>query len=455
MRIDRLQVKNFKGFEARTFDFPRSESGSGSFHLIVGHNGQGKTSALDALAVAAGAWLLGIRGHDSRHIREEDIRIKILTFEDTERIEPQLPVVVEAQGMAQGQNIDWKRELISRKTTTKDARKLKLLAEKAVQQLQQGEVSVTLPLVSYYGAGRLWLEPNAPRTIETKLEWGKFEWGKSNTRRATEEEKVAERYGSRLAGYRFSVDSRSSPGDLLAWLRLEQRLSDHRGRDSIQFRVVKGAIQKAVEGCTRIAFDPRLGLLLDIEGQARLPFGNLSDGQRNMVAMIGDLAFKAAQLNPHLGEDVLNQTPGIVLIDELDLHLHPRWQHHVVDDLREMFPLVQFVATTHSPFVIQSMRSGEELIVLDGDSTASVDNLGIEAIAVRIMGVEHPEVSPRYREMLEVAKGYLAELDKASRSPAARLETYKKRLAARLAPFADNPAFQAVLEVERIAKLGE
>ena len=66
MRIDRIHIKNFKGFEDRTFEFPRSldapKGGNGSFHLIIGHNGKGKTSALDALAVAMGSWLLGHTG---------------------------------------------------------------------------------------------------------------------------------------------------------------------------------------------------------------------------------------------------------------------------------------------------------------------------------------------------------------------------------------------------------
>lgn len=452
MRVDHLRVKNFKGFKERAFEFPRSATGSGSFHLIVGQNGEGKTSLLDALAVAAGAWLLGIRGYDSRHIREEDIRVCVQVFGDTEREEKYLPVEVEASGLVLGRELSWKRSLLSHKTTSKDAKKIKALAEQAVEQGQAGDVA-TLPLISYYGAGRLWQEPNAPRAGETVLEWGKFQWGGPTTQPESTEDVVARKYSSRFAGYRLSVDSRCNPGDLLAWLRFEQRLADHRRQESNQFRIVKDAIQRSVEGCDRIAFDPRLGLLLDIHGR-RQAFRYLSDGQRNMVAMIGDLAFKAAQLNPHLGERVLAETPGIVLIDELDLHLHPRWQHHVVEDLRTMFPQIQFVATTHSPFIIQSMRSGEELIVLDGDAMSGVGNMGIEAIAVRIMGVEHPEVSPRYRKMLEAAKAYLAELDEAARSPADRLESYKDQLAQRRAPFADNPAFQAVLEAERVFKLG-
>ena len=106
MRIDRLTVKNFKGFEEMTFDFPRSidapDNGNGSFHLIIGQNGKGKTSALDALAVAAGSWFLGVRGEDSRHIQVEDIRVKVLQYGDTARVEQQLPVTVEADGRGDG-----------------------------------------------------------------------------------------------------------------------------------------------------------------------------------------------------------------------------------------------------------------------------------------------------------------------------------------------------------------
>jgi predicted ATP-binding protein involved in virulence len=151
MRIDRLHVRNFKGFEDRTFDFPHSmdapKDGNGSFHVIIGQNGRGKTSALDALAVAAGSWFLGVRGEDTRHIHPDDVRVKVLQFGDTQRIEQQLPVVVEAAGQVQGKAFRWKRELIGKKTNWVHAKNIKLEAERAVQRMQQGE-EVTLPLIS-------------------------------------------------------------------------------------------------------------------------------------------------------------------------------------------------------------------------------------------------------------------------------------------------------------------
>lgn len=458
MRIDRLHVRNFKGFEDRTFDFPRSvdapEGENGSFHVIIGQNGRGKTSALDALAVAAGSWFLGVRGEDTRHIHPDDVRVRVLDFGDTQRIEQQLPVEVMATGRVNGKTYRWKRErvFIGKKTNWVHAKNIKAEAERTVERMQRGE-AVTLPLISYYGTGRLWLEPKDMRANEMPEP---LKGGRTPQEVSPDEtgEELAESFASRLAGYRFSIDPRCSPRDLLRWLRFEQQLALQERRESTQFRVVKQAIQEAVEGCQRIEYHLRLGLLLDIEGQPRLPFGSLSDGQRNIIAMVGDIAFKAAQLNPHLGDDVLRHTPGIVLIDELDLHLHPRWQRHVVDDLRRLFPQLQFITTTHSPFIVQTAREGE-LIPLDAEPVPRTGNLGVEEIARGLMGVERPEVSPRYQAMVDVAKDYLTTLDEAAKAPAEKLKDYIEKLAADVAPYADNPAFQAFLELKREAKIGE
>ena len=322
--------------------------------------------------------------------------------------------------------------------------------------MQRGD-AVTLPLISYYGTGRLWQEPRDMRESQEGEESG----GDASNREVKSpqemtqpaEDDLAKVFASRLAGYRFSIDPRCSPRDLLRWLKFEQQLAFQERKESQQFQAVKRAICQAVEGCSRVECHLRLGLLLDIAGQPRLPFGALSDGQRNMIAMVGDLAFKAAQLNPHLGSEVLVRTPGVVLIDEVDLHLHPRWQRHVVEDLRRMFPEVQFIATTHSPFIVQSMRDGE-LLPLDVQSIPETGNLGVEEIARGLMGVEHPEASRRYREMVAKARDYLVLLEEAAKSPEAELANFEERLAGGIAPFADNPAFQAFLELKREGKLG-
>jgi hypothetical protein len=69
-----------------------------------------------------------------------------------------------------------------------------------------------------------------------------------------------------------------------------------------------------------------------------MPVEMLSDGIRNAIAMVADLAFRAYKLNPHLGAEAARQTPGIALIDEVDMFLHPAWQQTIVASLRSAFP---------------------------------------------------------------------------------------------------------------------
>lgn len=93
--------------------------------------------------------------------------------------------------------------------------------------------------------------------------------------------------------------------------------------------------------------------------------------------------------------------------------------------------------------------------MLDGQPTAQLGDLGLDAIARGIQGISRPEVSARYTEMKAVARQYLETLDEAAGSPEEKLADYRNRLARSIAPYADNPAFQAFLEFERVARLGE
>jgi predicted ATP-binding protein involved in virulence len=219
--------------------------------------------------------------------------------------------------------------------------------------------------------------------------------------------------------------------------------------------VVRRALVQIIPGVEDLYFDANLGeVILRFANGDQQPFMNLSDGQRAMLAVVGDLAQKAATLNPHLGADVLRETEGVVMIDELDLHLHPTWQRHVIEDLRTTFPKIQFICTTHSPFLIQSLRSGEELLMLEGQPTAKLGDLSIAEIAEGIQGVPDTSVSARYAEMKDTAKNYLQLLEDTTLSPADKSDAFKDQLAETISPFADNPAFQALLELQRAARLG-
>jgi predicted ATP-binding protein involved in virulence len=84
-----------------------------------------------------------------------------------------------------------------------------------------------------------------------------------------------------------------------------------------------------------------------------LTLNQLSAGYRNMLALVMDFARRLAQANPHLENPL--EAEAILMIDELDLHLHPTWQQKIIPDLRKVFPNTQIIATTHSPEIVTTV----------------------------------------------------------------------------------------------------
>lgn len=95
-----------------------------------------------------------------------------------------------------------------------------------------------------------------------------------------------------------------------------------------------------------------------------LKFSQLGDGVRCMIEVVGDIACRCALLNPEFGKDASKKTSGVVLIDEIDLHLHPKWQQTILSELQRAFPKIQFIVSTHSPQVLSTVRR-ENIRVLD------------------------------------------------------------------------------------------
>lgn len=104
------------------------------------------------------------------------------------------------------------------------------------------------------------------------------------------------------------------------------------------------------------------------DSQERLPMKMLSDGLRITISMAADIAYRMAILNPQLLDDILEKTPGIILIDEVDMHLHPEWQRRIMEDLHYIFPKVQFIVTTHSPSILANVRQEHILLLENGEA---------------------------------------------------------------------------------------
>lgn len=429
MHIDRLQLRNFKCFTDRSFEFRPG------FNLLVGENGSGKTSVLEALAVASGSWLLGLSRYSdyckARSILPAEVYLKaVQEGAKTLRYERRFPVAVIASGNVAGEKISWTRTLEGAKgrTTSSGAAALKRLGERLGHSAMNGE-HVTLPLISYYGTGRLWQQP---RDLKA--------------RRVTSASKART---SVFRGYINSHDPRSSAADLFRWIQTQRFIALEEGKDPVALHVLKKAVLGCIEGGRNLNFSVKLAdLILDIEGHDRLPFNNLSDGYRNMIAMVGDIAFKALTLNPHLGMKAAAETPGVVLIDELDLHLHPKWQRRVIDDLKRTFPAMQFICTSHSPFLIQSLQPGELISLREDAGEMEYSGQPIENIIEDVQGVKDPQRSRNAEEADHAAEAYFTLLQQKPEVDPQTLAKAELRYRNISSIYSDNSALDAILKLE-------
>ena len=169
-------------------------------------------------------------------------------------------------------------------------------------------------------------------------------------------------------------------------------------------------MRRCVDNCNYLDYSVKdKNLLVEYGGKGRLPFNLLSDGQRSMLAVVADITIKAAVLNPHHGEAVLQETSGVVLLDEIDLHLHPKWQRQVVSNLKNIFPKIQFFASTHSPQVIGETPASQLIVLRQDGSWFKPDaSLGLNSNEVLrdIMGANY--VSPGFSEKIAQLDDYLA-----------------------------------------------
>jgi predicted ATP-binding protein involved in virulence len=441
MRVHRLSVKNFKRFDRLALDLdPR-------FTLLVGDNGAGKTSVLDALAVAASIWLVvppdrSLAG-SRRSILPSEIRLAPVTVGDRTQFVERKPVVINAIGEIAGEPLEWTREIPKSgvRTSSKQAKQASDFIQEVFDIGAEG-AGVLCPVLAYYGAGRAWLPS-----------------------RARVEKGAPSGPARRWDAFYDCFEERIRIGDLVQWFQREAIAAGNRkGRWRPGFDAVRLAILRCVPEADALWFDgDRSDIVLSMGGQA-CPFSNLSAGQKMMVALIADIAIKAVTQNAYLlpedeldtdGEtlpDVLRRTPGLILIDELDTHLHPIWQRRVVGDLKDTFPAMQFVCTSHSPFVIQSLQPGE-LRTLDESGPVLVEyaNQSIEDIAEDVQHVPVPQKSRRAQELARATARYFDLLEQAGDAASEDFRKAERDYRTAVERYSDNPGLSAFLKLQAMA----
>jgi hypothetical protein len=338
--------------------------------------------------------------------------------------------MISAQGIISKEPFDW--DILDAPGYDSD-KEIAAITSKIAEKIIQNDT--LLPLLAYYGTGRLW----------KKIDNEEIEFLSPD---------------SRLLGYRDCLNPASNLEQLFSWFKTQEWGALQKKERRHVLEAVREAIVSMIPGAQKVWWDVDWNEILietAIQGKSQtIPFHLLSDGYRNMIGMVADIAYRMATLNPQLEADVIKQTEGIVLIDEIDLHLHPKWQKQVVERLLDTFPKVQFVASSHSPFIIQSLYRRDDCLLWDLEKNApvEVDSKSIEDIAENQQGVEIPQQSQRFLDMEEAAEDYYAVLKQIPPAGEDEKHRLRQRLDELLLPYSDDPAFQAFLKMERQAVEG-
>lgn len=368
--ITHLRVGNYKAHAELSVEL------SDQFSVIAGRNGAGKTSLLKAFLDAGigytpfarmSAWQGFMAKPDvPRELRNQD--------GSSLRFVKQFPVVVHAtRKSSDPHDLTWVVEKTSEITDVWVNRDnnyhIDTPLERVIgqRQIDSDELRrVPLPLILFYPADRSW-SPAAGEAIPIRALQQKIQ---------------------RQDAYASFANASSDVDSLINWVtsRSLERLqtASERGLSFLQIdddelAWVGAAIRAVLPEFHSIRYDmKRQSVVVEWCGSRddRLHpdpvlFEHLSDGQRTVMALVLDIARRMLILNGHLKERALAQTPGLILIDELEAHLHPRWQRDIAKGLAKAFPSAQFIASTHSPQILSELRAEQILLLAPGKEATS------------------------------------------------------------------------------------
>ncbi|MCY9847241.1 N-6 DNA methylase [Pectobacterium jejuense] len=329
LKISEITVKNFRGYS--DFKVPMHPC----LNVLVGENGAGKTSILEAVACGLGPFLTAMPDAKGKLIKKSDIHINSKGIANYARI-----------SIETTSSLSW--DLVAKGTDVSEPPKIGTTALTSYASHLVDSQS-EFPLIAYYGTNR------ALSSTNSKVAINPFE------------------KEIRGEGYDSALDAKVNYGIIKNWfskievdeLRKRDELKDHKFIHPAK-RLVSETVYQIVDRATSLEFDKNSNDVVvhwknEKNESVKLTLEQLSEGYRNMVALTIDLVRRAYLLNPTSSSPLA--VNGIVLIDEIELHLHPRWQQKILNDLTHLFKRIQFIVTTHSPQVLTTVKADSIRIV--------------------------------------------------------------------------------------------
>ena len=381
MRVTDLKLANVRSIKAAELRFQPG------FNLVVGDNGAGKTTVLEALAVCISEYVrAGARGPDVRPFKEDAIRIGAASLD------------VECGFVSDGSSY---RFVLHKPRGQTESRRGKrgFIGNRPAGDSHLDEMSQP--------AGCADRAESEGRPLGVLY----------STARAVPRERPPRSLGARSVAYKDALlDREVGLGYFASWLSMKQSIDVEGNQQALT--AVQSAVRRFLPGYDNLrlsgADDPVL--LIDRRGET-LAVRQLSHGERGILAVMLDLTWRMGHLNSEL-TDPADEAGAVVLIDEIDLHLHPKWQRQIARKLTETFPRCQFIATTHSPQVIGEVEHDRIQIIAEDGMYSPTHSFGVDSSRVL---EEIMDANPRTKEVLDLLAQIKEEIDEDALGRARRL----------------------------------
>lgn len=331
--------------------------------ILLGDNGFGKTTLLDAIATAMAPYSAQFPGIADYQLSDLDVHIN--------RHGKRAPyLTINALFSDDNQSLSSIRYRKGMQNTPKpNYDQLKQAAFAKKEAILAGEANVEIPIFAYYGTGR-----------------GQFQ--------VPERRRGFQQVFERWDCYKNAINPETDFKRFFGWFDMmeDQERRDREKRKDFNYKSpVLETVRKALDQIVESYKNPRIETRplrfimdrIDKDGESHeLRIEQMSEGYKIVIAMVADLAARMAEANPE--KEYPLEATGIVLIDEIDLHLHPRWQRDILRQLTQVFPNIQFIVSTHSPVIVVGAAEIAQVINLNNINTDK--ELDQEEVAISNVG---------------------------------------------------------------------
>ena len=349
MMIKNIDITNYRGIENLHIDFHEG------INLLIGNNGAGKTSLLNALGIMLCEVLQRVRNIDIYQMTIGNNAFTTISTigESVKQPVPHYPVSLKSSIIYQNREYLCNRIKINAATMeeSKNPELYRLFKEII------GKADSQVPMLCFIQAGRNKISKEINSTVTL----------------ATSEVERAQ-------GYQNAFSEALNISNIQQWC-LQMEFAEYQEKKVIrEYAAFQDIVSRfmsfmnAENGMPHIYFASKIGAIIYADEKTEQPIYQLSAGYQAALSVVLELAYRAVILNPKL-KDIATETTGVVLIDEIEMHLHPAWQWRILKALAGTFPKVQFIIATHSPIILSSAEGASLYMMKSPNEVLQIDNV--------------------------------------------------------------------------------